>query len=111
MNRAPLPALCTSCAIALLLARPAAAYFEDTAAGARGVALGAAALGTISDASAYYWNPAALSELGRPELMMDYAKPYGVPDLNAGAVAVAGRAFGAGWAAAWHRLSIANVYS
>ena len=45
-------------------------------------AYGVAALGTISDATAYYWNPAALAELVRPEVAMDYAKPFGVPDLK-----------------------------
>ncbi len=98
-------------AVVLVIAAPAHAYFEETAAGARGVALGSAALGVIDDASAYYWNPAALSAIKRYEVVADFAKPYGIPDLNVGTLAVAGRAYGTGWAVAWHRLAIGSAYS
>ena len=98
-------------ALVLAMVSPAEAYFEETAAGARGVALGASALGVIQDATAYYWNPAALSGIQRYEAIADYAKPYGVPDLNVGTLAVAGRAYGTGWAVAWHRLAISDAYS
>ena len=83
--------------IALVIApRAASAYFEDVAVGARGVSMGTASIALVTDASAYYWNPAALAETRRAEVLMDYAKPYAVLDLSAGALAVAGRRFGTG---------------
>ena len=57
--------------------------------------------GWPADVGAYYWNPAALSGIKRYEVVADYAKPYGIPDLNVGTLAVAGRHFGTGWAVAW----------
>jgi hypothetical protein len=99
------------CAAAALAAPPAHAYFEETVVGARGAALGPASLGLIGDASSYYWNPAGLGELRRPEVLLDYAKPYALPDLNVGAVVLAAPRFGAGWALAWHRLGIADAYA
>jgi len=92
-------------------ATPARAYFEDVAVGARGIALGPSAVGVIEDASAYYWNPAALGSLRRNEVMVDYAKPYGVPDLNDSELGGAARWRGVGWAFAWHRLAIGSSYS
>lgn len=94
-----------------VLPRPAAAYFEDVAAGARGVSMGPASIALVTDASAYYWNPAGLADLPVPEVLVDYAKPYGIESLNSGALGFAGRAFGTGWAVAWHRLAITDVYS
>jgi hypothetical protein len=98
-------------ALVLLSPDPSAAYFEETAVGARGIALGTAAIASAPDASAFYWNPAALARLEAPEVLIDYAKPYGVPDLNVGTAAVAFPFMKTGWAAAWHRLAIADVYS
>jgi hypothetical protein len=95
----------------LLAAGPASAYFEQTLVGARGGALGAGASAFVHDVSAYYWNPAALSAVRRPEALADHARPYGVPDLSATAVAVALPAYGSGWAVAWHRYGIADVYA
>lgn len=99
-------------ALAVLLVVPtsARAYFEDVQVGARGLSLGPAAVATVTDASAYHWNPAALSRLGRPEVLVDYAKPYGLPDVNAGAVVVAAPAFGLGWAFAWRHLGLSGAY-
>ena len=93
------------------ISAPAHAYFEDTAVGARGISLGPAAIGLIEDASAYYWNPAALASLRRGEILMDYAKPYDVPDLSDNGLVAAGRWRGTGLAAAWHRLGIAGSYA
>ena len=90
--------------------RPAAAYFEDVATGARGISMGDASVALVSDASAYYWNPAALAGTQRPELLIDYARPYAVPDLSASALAGCARRFGTGWGLAWHHYGIANVY-
>ena len=101
----------TLAALALLAGAPAHAYFEETATGARGLALGSSALAAIDDASAYYWNPAGLAGLRQAELLIDYAKPHGVEGLDAGALGAAGRAAGFGWAVAWHRLAISHVYA
>jgi len=104
--------LCIALALATLLpAAPARAYFEQTAVGARGGAMGQGAIALIRDASAYYWNPAALAELRRPAAMADYSKPYGVAELNGNAVALAAPAFGAGWAVAWHRFGLSDAYA
>jgi hypothetical protein len=65
----------------------------------------------VRDASATYWNPAALATVRRPEALADYARPYGVPDLNANAIAVAAPAFGTGWGVAWHRFALSGAYA
>jgi hypothetical protein len=96
---------------AALAARPAAAYFEETALGSRGVSLGFSALAGIRDVTAAYWNPAGLADLGGTQVFADYGKPYGVPDLNEGAVLVGTRRWDAGWALGWHRLGIAGAYA
>jgi hypothetical protein len=96
---------------ALLAARPAGAYFEETALGSRGVALGFSALASVRDVTAGYWNPAGLADLAGTQVFADYCKPYGVPDLNEGAFAVGQKRWGAGWTLGWHRLGIANAYA
>lgn len=98
-------------AILVLSAPPASAYFEDVQVGARGLSIGPAAVATVTDASAYHWNPAALTRLGRAEVLVDYAKPYGLTDLDSGAAVVATPAFGMGWAVAWRHLGLSGVYS
>ncbi len=95
---------------ALLLAAPAHAYFELTDAGARVIALGPSAMATVDDASAYHWNPAALVSLRRPELLIDYSKPYGVDNLNENTLAVAGTVHGFGTALAWHHVGVTDAY-
>ena len=55
---------------ALLAPGPAGAYFEDTAVGARGVALGGGSA-LIEDGTSFYWNPAALAGLRRAEAVAD----------------------------------------
>lgn len=96
---------------ALTAAGPATAYFEETALGSRGVALGFSALASIRDVTAAYWNPAGLAGLGGTQVFVDYCKPYGVPDLNEGAVLAGTERWGTGWALGWHRLGIAGAYA
>ncbi len=98
-------------AAALLPAGSAAAYFEETALGSRGVSLGFSALASIRDVTAAYWNPAGLADLDGAQVFADYCKPYGVPDLNEGAVLVGAPRWGAGWALGWHRLGISGAYA
>lgn len=110
MNRARNAAL--ALALAALLAPAAArATFDQTLVGARGLAMGEGAIATVTDVSAFYWNPAALERLNRPEALLDYARPYNLEGLSDGAIAVGLPAFGAGWALAWHRLALEGVYS
>lgn len=90
---------------------PAHAYFEEVQVGARGLALGSGAIATVTDGSAYYWNPAALSEVRRGEGAVDYAKPFGLGDVNAGAIVLSAPYAGAGWAVAWHHLGLTGAYS
>ena len=94
-----------------LSASPAWGYFELTSVGARVVGLGPAGMGMVDDASAYHWNPAALATLSRPEILFDVSKPYGVENLSENAVAAGARRWGAGWAVAWHRTAVADVYA
>lgn len=98
-------------AATLLPAAPSSAYFEQTLVGARGQALGEGAIATVTDASAFYWNPAALERLTGPEALIDLGRPYNLDGLNDGTVAVALPALGGGWAIAWHRLALSGVYS
>lgn len=111
MSRRPTVAALAALAALVLAAPPAAAYFEQTLLGARGLALGEGAIAAVSDVSALYWNPAALSRLRRPEALADYARPYNLTGLSDGAVAVAVPFAGTGWALAWHRLALAGAYS
>jgi hypothetical protein len=98
--------LCALCAAPA----PALGYFEEVAVGARGISMGPAAMSLVTDVSSFYWNPAALAELRRPEVLLDYAKPFGLEDVNEGSVAAGARYAGIGWAAAWHRLALTDVY-
>lgn len=94
-----------------LLPRPAAAYFEDVRTGARGTSLGPSSIAVVTDASAYYWNPAGLSELPHAEVTADYISMYGLQELSSGATAAAFRARGTTFALAWHHLGLQDVYS
>lgn len=95
----------------LLAPRPATAYFEETALGSRGVALGFSALASIRDVTAGYWNPAGLADLAGTQVFADYCKPYGVPDLSTGAFFVGQNRWDTGWTLGWHRLGIAGAYA
>ncbi|MEO5616824.1 MAG: hypothetical protein ABIS67_03555, partial [Candidatus Eisenbacteria bacterium] len=103
----PVLALAALCAASA----PAHGYFELTSAGARLVALGPSAMGVVDDVSAYHWNPAALASLSGPELLLDSSKPYGVDNLAENAIAAGMKAWGTGWALAWHRTAVADVYA
>lgn len=96
---------------ALMVATPAKAYFEQSDAGARVIAMGPAAMSTVNDVSAYHWNPAALASLRRPELLLDYSKPYGVDNLGENSIAFGLRRYNTGIAVAWHRLGVTDVYA
>ena len=94
-----------------LLATPARAYFEESAVGARGLAMGFGSIASVSDVSAHYWNAAALTRLAQGEASVDYAKPYGLADLNVGAVALAMPIGSFGVGAGWHHLGITGGYA
>lgn len=95
----------------LALAGSAHAYFDDTRTGARGAAIGPSAIAVVSDASSYYWNPAALSVAGRPEVLADYASVYGLSDVQVGSVAGAFHYRGTGIGLGWHHYGLRDVYS
>ncbi len=99
-----------SALLACALASPAHAYFERTDAGARILALGPSGMASVSDVSAYHWNPAALVSVDRHEVLLDYSKPFGVPDLNENTIVVGGRYTCVGYAVAWHHVGVSNVY-
>lgn len=96
---------------ALVFATPAHAYFEQSDAGARVLAMGPAAMATVNDVSAYHWNPAALASMRRSELLLDYSKPYSVDNLGENSVAFGVRRYNTGFAIAWHRLGVTDVYA
>ena len=89
----------------------AQAYFEELAIGARQLALGFGSIASVNDPSAQYWNPAALTRLKRIEGNADYAKPYGLSDLNAGAVSLAGPAGPFAIGLGWHHLGLTDSYA
>ena len=90
---------------------PSAAYLEQSAMGARGIALGGAVLADAPDVTASYWNPAELSRLSAPEVFGEFSQPYGITGLLESSVAAGGPVRGMGVAMACHRLGISNVYA
>lgn len=96
---------------ALALATPAHAYFEQSDAGARIIAMGPSAMACVNDVSAYHWNPAALAALRQPEVLLDYSKPFGVDNLNENTLAFGMRRYRTGLAVAWHRVGVTGVYA
>ncbi len=62
--------------IAVLLARPAAAAFEENGAGARGPGLGDAFGALADDAYALHYNPAGLAQLDRKQFSAAYSRLY-----------------------------------
>ncbi len=110
MRRARTAIALLAMAATAVAAPTARAYFEETEVGARRLALGSASMALVADASSYRGNPAALDGLTRPEILVDYARPYAVPGLSEGAAAVAFRWLDTGWALAWHHLGIDGVY-
>jgi hypothetical protein len=103
--------LLRSLSLALLLAAPAHAYFEEVAVGARGLAMGFGSIASVGDVSAHYWNAAALTRLSRGEASVDYAKPYGLTDLNVGGLAVAAPVGPVSLGAGWHHLGLTDSYA
>lgn len=93
------------------LARPSHAYFEELAIGARQLALGFGSIAAVRDPSAYYWNPAALTRLRQLEGTADYAKPYGLSDVNVGAVSFAAPVGAFAVGAGWHHLGLSSSYA
>lgn len=98
-------------ALLLLTARPASAYFEEVRTGARGTALGPSAISLVTDASAYYWNPAGLADLPKAEVMADVISMYGLSDLKSGAAAGAFRMRGTTVGFGWHHLGLKDTYA
>lgn len=98
-------------ALLLLAPRPATAYFEDVRTGSRGTALGPSSIAVVTDASAYYWNPAGLADLPQTEVSADYISMYGLSDISSGAAAGAFRWRGTTLGLGWHHLGLQDVYS
>lgn len=67
-----LPAAC----LALVLAAPARAAFEDMGSGARAPGMGDAFTALADDAYSVHYNPAGLAQVDRPQLGMAYSRLY-----------------------------------
>ncbi len=74
MNNNPVRRLLLSALAAAVLARPAAAAYEDVGVGARTTALGNAFTGVADDVYSVYYNPAGLATLDRPEFGTTYSR-------------------------------------
>jgi hypothetical protein len=101
------------CALALLAllvaASPARAFFERIHAGARSIALGRAYGAMADDASAPYWNPAALVTLRRGEILFTFARPLGATNLQGGYASAVLPRDGLSWSFSWHHLGVSDV--
>ncbi len=87
--------------IAVLLAGPSRAHFENALLSARTASLGGAFVALADDPSAAVDNPAGLTGIAAASFMFTYQRPWGVDGLDEGFVAAAlpvrGVALGAGW--------------
>ena len=57
-----------------ILANPLS--FAENGAGARGISMGRAMTGFVEDVSGVYWNPAGLTFMGRPQLLVSGFLPF-----------------------------------
>lgn len=96
-------------AFSLSLVDPASAYFERVQAGARATAFGRAYSAIADDASALFYNPAALVTVRRAEVMGMLAKPFNVGGYQASYVAAALPRDGYSLGAYWHHAGVSDV--
>lgn len=75
--------------LALEIWLPARAAFETRSQGPRAAALAGAQSALVDDTWAIQWNPAGLALLTAGELSTEYARPFGLAELDQLAVAVA----------------------
>ena len=88
-----------------------AAYFERFQAGARATSMGGAYAAVADDASATYWNPAALVTLPRGEVLFMYARPFVVSNLQAGYAALSLTRGGFSYGLSWHHTGVSETIS
>ncbi|MBU1699144.1 MAG: hypothetical protein KJ970_04255 [Candidatus Eisenbacteria bacterium] len=93
----------------LLSPRPAGAYFEKIHAGARATGMGGAYSALVDDASAAYWNPAALVTLQRGDILLMYAKPYAISNLQSSYMGFALPRNDVSVGLSWHHTGISGV--
>ncbi|NNF07853.1 MAG: conjugal transfer protein TraF [Candidatus Eisenbacteria bacterium] len=86
-----------------------AGYFDRIEVGARGLALAGAYGASVDDVSALHWNPAGLSLMQSPEIMLTHSRPYVVRSLSTNAVAVGAPILSGGVALGWHRLGVTDL--
>jgi len=89
--------------------REAAAFFERTEVGARGVAMGRAYSALADDASAIYWNPGGLANLKEPEAFLTHYRPFLVQDLSLNFAALAWPTRHGSFWGAWSRLGLTDA--
>ncbi|MFH1007194.1 MAG: UPF0164 family protein [Candidatus Latescibacterota bacterium] len=105
------------CCVSLLFApHPGSATQEADAflslgVGARAIALGGAFSAMADDGTAFFWNPAGLARLERPEVTMMYSSLFGLTDALAShhVLAYAHPLKGIHFSAGWIRLGVDDI--
>lgn len=85
------------------------AYFERIQAGPRATSMGRAFGALADDASATYWNPAALVTLQRSELILQYSKPFVISNLQSNFVGAVIPRDDISLGIYWHHTGVADV--
>ncbi|OPX24746.1 MAG: hypothetical protein B1H02_02840 [Candidatus Latescibacteria bacterium 4484_107] len=88
-----------------------AGAFLSLGVGARAIGLGGAFSAMADDGTAFYWNPAGLARLSRPEVTMMYSSLFGLSDAlaNHHVLAYAHPLRGIHFSAGWIRLSVDDI--
>lgn len=88
-----------------------AGAFLSLGVGARAIGLGGAFSAMADDGTAFYWNPAGLARLSRPEVTMMYSSLFGLSDAlaNHHVLAYAHPLRGIHFSAGWIRLGVDDI--
>ena len=87
------------------------AYFERLQASARATSFGGAYSAVANDASAAFYNPAAMVAMNRAETLAMYAKPFNIEGYQASYIGAVLPRDGISLGAYWHRTGVSDVMS
>jgi hypothetical protein len=93
------------------LPSPAAAYFEHVETSARATSFGGAYSAIADDASAAYYNPAAMVAMNRSEVLVMVAKPYNISGYQSSYIGAVLPREGVSLGAYWHHTGVSDVMS